>query len=277
MTRPLDQVKVLSIKQFAELCGTTPRTLRFYEQKGLIKPFRIDPLTKYRSYDARQAREFLKIKLLQNFDMPLKEISQTTSDTAMNHMLQEKLTLLKEELEQKKREYTFLNEIRTFLFEKDINKIFSTKWFGPYLLFCMRIDHADYNKGNTYLEQITKEATMLGLQVTGEKIAFYQTTTYEPKDTNIDVALICKQENAAASSITLPANCYFKRFPKTKALAYRYTGPFDYFSLIYQKLFDYIFQKNISLVDHVFDFHPNQPFTKYETSALLVFPIEQSF
>lgn len=54
----------------------SPRTLRFYEQKGLFKPIKIDSNSKYRFYDPKQARDFLKIKLLQNFHLSLKQITR---------------------------------------------------------------------------------------------------------------------------------------------------------------------------------------------------------
>lgn len=42
---------LLSIHEFAHVCRTTPRTLRFYAQKGLFKPIKIDQNNKYRFYD----------------------------------------------------------------------------------------------------------------------------------------------------------------------------------------------------------------------------------
>ena len=39
----VEESKRLAIKEFAQICRTTPRTLRFYEQKGLFKPFKIYP------------------------------------------------------------------------------------------------------------------------------------------------------------------------------------------------------------------------------------------
>ena len=90
----------LTIKQFAEVCRTTPRTLRFYEKKGLFKPAVIDAFTKYRSYHPRQAREFLKIKLLQNFHVPLKQIKTSFAENT----LLSRLKILKEEIAEKEKE-----------------------------------------------------------------------------------------------------------------------------------------------------------------------------
>ena len=280
MTQGKSQVKVLRINEFAKLCNTTPRTLRLYEQQGLIKPYSVDPQTKYRMYDARQAREFLKIKLLQQFDMSLKNIPKTLADKAIERTLELKLRMISELIEEKKKEYTFLTKVRSLLFEKDVSKYLAERWFGPYTLFCMRVKHADYNKMDDYLKEVINQAKSLQISCTDQQMAFYKTTAYEPRDTNIDVALICKQPNVTTQHKTLPNNFYFKSLPRTKALVYDYTGPFIYFSLIYQKLFNYIFENKISLVDHVFDiYHGNvqKKTSNYDSSALLAFPIEQSF
>src|SRR3989338_472751 len=87
MTQGQSQVNLLTIKQFAEVCRTTPRTLRFYEKKGLFKPAVIDTFNKYRFYHPSQAREFLKIKLLQNFHVPLKQIKANSVETTLLNRL----------------------------------------------------------------------------------------------------------------------------------------------------------------------------------------------
>ena len=144
MTQRKSQVKVLSIKKFAEICHTTPRTLRFYEQKGLIKPYAINPITKYRSYDARQAREFLRIKLLQNYGIPLGELQILAKNQQLDTKLEEQLVKVKAAIAEKQKEYKFLNTMKSFLFEKDMKNVFKREVFPAKELFCMRFFDADY-------------------------------------------------------------------------------------------------------------------------------------
>src|SRR5947207_2817168 len=102
MTLRQSQDKVLTIAQFARLCRVTPRTLRFYEQKGLLKPAVVDEFTKYRGYLPEQVREVLKIKLLQQFNSPLneiKELLQTGIDEAK--FLEAKEAVIKKEIVEK--------------------------------------------------------------------------------------------------------------------------------------------------------------------------------
>ena len=116
---------LLTIHQFAQVCRTTPRTLRFYEQKGLFRPARVDPSNKYRFYDPKQARDFLKIRLLQNFHIPLKQIEQEIASSVRLSLtgrndknsaegyLQKRLNELREEIREKEKEYRFLKKIKS--------------------------------------------------------------------------------------------------------------------------------------------------------------------
>ena len=70
----------------------------------------VDVYTKYRSYHPRQARDFLKIKLLQNFHIPLAQIRSSFSKNGAEEFLDKKLKELKEEVIEKEKEYEFLTK-----------------------------------------------------------------------------------------------------------------------------------------------------------------------
>ena len=64
----------MTIREFARLCSSTPQTLRYYDQTGLLKPARVDPWTGYRHYEEEQALTFVKIKNLQAAGFTIEEI-----------------------------------------------------------------------------------------------------------------------------------------------------------------------------------------------------------
>ncbi len=64
----------MTIKDFAFLCGCNPKTLRYYDQIGLLKPVRVDEFSGYRHYDEKQALVFVKIKNLQSAGFSIDEI-----------------------------------------------------------------------------------------------------------------------------------------------------------------------------------------------------------
>lgn len=65
---------MMTIKEFALLCGCTTQTLRYYDKIGLLKPVQVDPWSGYRYYTKSQAIGFVKIKNLQAADFTIDEI-----------------------------------------------------------------------------------------------------------------------------------------------------------------------------------------------------------
>ena len=62
------------IGEFARLSGTPIRTLRFYDELGLIKPAEVDVRTRYRFYDSSQLQELAAIRALQDLGASLADI-----------------------------------------------------------------------------------------------------------------------------------------------------------------------------------------------------------
>lgn len=242
MTQGQSQVKLLTIDKFAQICGTTPRTLRFYEQKGLFKPIKIDKWNNYRYYNPSQVRDFFKIKLLQNFHLPLSEIKIST-EVGRKVLLQDKLKALDLEVKEKQKEYHFLQNIDE-LFEKEFS--FSgklkTENLGPFTLFCVLIEKGEYTKISQYIRKLWEQAKKLGIKCKPPEIVFYLDHIFNPKKAKFEIALICK---GRPDFKHLPEGYYFKKFPKTKVYVYKYVGPFQYLSLIYEKFYDYMDQEKI--------------------------------
>jgi DNA-binding transcriptional MerR regulator len=66
---------LLSIGRFARLSGLTIRTLRHYDEIGLLRPARIDASSGYRYYSLAQARDAEAIRRLRSLDVPLENIA----------------------------------------------------------------------------------------------------------------------------------------------------------------------------------------------------------
>jgi DNA-binding transcriptional MerR regulator len=65
------------IGEFARLGGTSIKTLRFYDELGLLRPASIDARTRYRFYEAAQLRELAAIHALQELGASLQDIRRT--------------------------------------------------------------------------------------------------------------------------------------------------------------------------------------------------------
>jgi len=70
---------MMTIKDFASLCGCNAQTLRYYDKIDLLKPVKVDPWSGYRYYAKSQAIDFVKIKNLQAADFTIDEIKALLS------------------------------------------------------------------------------------------------------------------------------------------------------------------------------------------------------
>lgn len=65
---------MMTIKEFASLCGCNTQTLRYYDKIDLLKPVKVDQWSGYRYYAKSQAIDFVKIRNLQAADFTIDEI-----------------------------------------------------------------------------------------------------------------------------------------------------------------------------------------------------------
>lgn len=67
-------MKYLRIGDFSNVVGISVKTIRFYEEKGLIKPAYIDKYTGYRYCDEKNIEQILMILQYKNMGFTLEEI-----------------------------------------------------------------------------------------------------------------------------------------------------------------------------------------------------------
>ena len=90
----MDIKNLFTIGEMGGLFRTNIRTLRYYDDIGLLKPEVVDPKTGYRYYSARQFERMNTIKYLRNLNMPLDKIKaffENRDTLVMEHILEEQL------------------------------------------------------------------------------------------------------------------------------------------------------------------------------------------
>ena len=91
----------MQIKEFADLCGVSVRTLHYYDETGILKPSYVDKNTGYRYYDEASLLRMQEILFYRELDFSLKSISEILSSPDYNKEKalaeQKKLLILKKE------------------------------------------------------------------------------------------------------------------------------------------------------------------------------------
>ena len=89
----------MQIKEFAELTGVSARTLRYYDQIGLLRPACVDQSTGYRYYDETCLLRMQQILFYRELEFPLQTICSILSSEDYNKEMalneQKKLLVLK--------------------------------------------------------------------------------------------------------------------------------------------------------------------------------------
>ncbi len=240
----------LTVAEFARVCQVTPRTIRWYQQKGLITPIKVDEWNKYAYFAPEQSLLVFQIKLLQQVGLPLREIRTKLSNSQPS--LDKELKRLDEFIKQKQKEMELLKEINSIISLNKFNLREETA--GPYKLFCYRIEKGDYSKLDAYINELRRVAESVKLKVLDKEITFYldPELKYKPKNSNLEVALIISGQPKFGLP-KLSNNYYFRDFLPTKALTFNFRGPSNYLSLVYNKIDKYVKEKEIRIKSPVFE------------------------
>ena len=78
-----------TVKEISDITGISMRTLRYYDEIGLLKPSRKSEAG-YRLYDDKALEQLQQILFFREFDVPLKEIMTVMENPSLNrsHILQ---------------------------------------------------------------------------------------------------------------------------------------------------------------------------------------------
>jgi DNA-binding transcriptional MerR regulator/effector-binding domain-containing protein len=94
---------MFSIGEFARLGGVSVRTLRHYDEIGLLRPAKVDPLTGYRGYSAAQLGQLNRIMALKELGLSLVQARRLLDGVTLEElrgMLLLRRAQLEDELEQ---------------------------------------------------------------------------------------------------------------------------------------------------------------------------------
>ncbi len=87
------------IGEFAEIAGVSVKTLRFYDEIGMLRPAAVDPRTRYRHYLPPQLEDLASIVALKDLGVSLSEIRALLGKTGPRKTRQQLLIDVKRSIE----------------------------------------------------------------------------------------------------------------------------------------------------------------------------------
>ena len=110
----------MNIKEAERRTGVSKRNIRFYEQKGLLRPAR-NQENDYRDYSSEDIQKLKYIRALRMVDLPLEEIQKIlTGDLALKSAMEAQETRLREKIKDAQTAIRFCRAMQT---EADIDAV----------------------------------------------------------------------------------------------------------------------------------------------------------
>ena len=142
-------VQLYKIGEISKVCNISIKTLRYYEDFGLIKPKEVDIYTGYRYYDDENVQTVYKIQLLKDLGFSLAEIKDFDEKSFNNKFkdIEKEISELKKKLDM----ISYLNKQKGEKIMKPF--INDEKAIGKWKYLCSTESVEKFNLGETYLDK----------------------------------------------------------------------------------------------------------------------------
>lgn len=229
---------MFSIGEFSKICGLTVKTLRFYQEQGLLAPSFIDPATGYRYYGADKIERARVISFLRGLELPLEEIAEILKDDADEIRMLRVLERQKERIAaQVRRQQQVLKEIDQFLTkEREALQIMSQASFEiqekdlpPLLMAGVRM-RAKYSDCGQSFSQIGRQ---FGRHICGPCFLLHYDSEYREDDADFEACFPIRQ----ASQVP---GISVRELSAARAVTLLHQGPYDDLGRSYARLMTYI-------------------------------------
>ena len=219
----------------------TVKTLRHYEQKGLLLPDEVDEWTGYRYYSIDQMQKLQAIRDLQRLGFSLDEIKDMFEDNSHIPSIRQLTEKIEETEAQLKQLITRRNRLldwRNTRKEMKTMEKFSIQSLPEIIVASHREVLPDYAAiGSMCVEIIAPEMQRLGCKCPPPGYCFTVEHDREYKPTDVDIEYCEQVEEMGEDSAIIQ----FKHLPAVpKALCMKHVGPYERFYESYIEAFRYI-------------------------------------
>lgn len=262
---------MLTINQFSKAAQIPAKTLRYYDEIGLLKPAKIDAVNNYRYYSVEQLTDVITIHYLKKYDCSLAEIRQVLKDeTFLPALLSQKQLEMIDKAQHYQKlqaeittDITALAEGGDFMLYKDQIKLVDSP---AQQLFSVRETINIKNFGQL-MEKLFSQMEAAEIQPAGAPMAIYHSEEYTPENYDLELAVPIQEVNRATSEI-----------PAYKAAKLAFKGNYQEMPAVYASLSQWIAENNYQLIDSPFEYYETDPSqtTPDENEVIVYFPVARN-
>ena len=234
----------LRIGEFSQMMQVTVKTLRHYEQLGLLLPDEVDEWTGYRYYRLEQMQQLNAIRRLKSMGFSLEEIRElyeVDSHSPSIAQLMEKVEACERQLQQLQRQREQLLSVVNF--HKNVLKMekFEIQSLPAIIVASHREVIPTYEAlGPLCVQVIGPEMHRLGCQCSPAGYCFTVEHGQEYRPTDVDVEY-CEEVTQEFEGSAIVQCRHLPAVPK--ALCMKHYGPYTRFYESYTEVFRYIDEK----------------------------------
>jgi len=240
---------LITAGELAKLASTTKRTIHFYDEKGVLKPRKINS-KKYRFYEEQQVLDYQMILLLSTLGVPLDEIKRYLKrDGKLPELFNTKKMLIQKQTNELQFNLNNLNKFLTNLKANGTMVNPQTKTLLPFDVYYIE-KVGSYAKIGQFCQELAGMFEKKGNNFT--TLAIFEDPTYQPKKSRIKVGALAtsgmeikKDYKDTVKSI---------KFNPGKVITYTHNGSGSLLSLFWKELEKYCRLKNIKVRKNVPDF-----------------------
>lgn len=261
MSRPQDQIP---IGMFSMVTRLTPRALRLYDEKGILKPERKEPFTGYRYYSYPQIDRAIMIRNLASLGFGLQEISSImgSMDSGNTSDVED---LFRSRVKEIEKEIDRLEGIRSMLTQKDLRDVVRMNDFQPQVKEVPSLRVLSLREKGTYHETIPilvtdifnevarDENRKARVSMVGPAMFICHDKEYRDEDADIEIAV------PITGNITVSDRYEVRKLPAAKVASLLHQGPYEEVGPAYQKLMSFIFSKGYKMAGPSRELYLNDP------------------
>ncbi|WP_195575146.1 MerR family transcriptional regulator [Paenibacillus sp. 1001270B_150601_E10] len=269
---------MLSIGEFSKICGVSTKTLRYYDEIGLIRPDETNPHNGYRYYSIGQLKKLLYINRLKKYSFSLDEIksllewNEDQSEEKLHCALirkkkhiEQQLAALEATLHQMNSDIrnmeegfslmSYLDQIEVELVEASSRNILYTR---------QMMSSSDYAAGyGMYFQMLYEKIATEQLTILGTPMAIYHSPEYNPAGNDTEFAIPI-QEAVRGTRVFAGGLC-------AKSVL---KGNYAELTSVYATLREWIEQEGYELMNYPYEVYVTDP---HQTSTPAVMITEVYF
>lgn len=225
---------LITAGELAKLASTTKRTILFYDEKGILKPVKVNS-SKYRFYLERQILDYQMILLLSTLGVSLGKMKQYLKKKGnLVQLFNDKKALIGKQIKLLEFNLKNLNKFQNNLRANGTLINPEIKVLSPFdIYFIEKI--GPYAKIGRYCEELSKMFAKKGKKFT--TLAIFEDQGYRPKESRIKICALIQEGMRLKEEFKHIVKQ--KTFNPGKVITYTYRGPGEMLSLFWKELEKY--------------------------------------